>query len=342
MSFRIVRTKTRFSHRISYTDGMNIVLSHTSALEFWRKNEKATVDKGVRSRRRILPKTVPVMLEMSALIGDLPWYIAQRPLHLLVGDVNARRIRNDVSFHTCGESLRAGSLCETSRGFWVSSPEYCFLQMASTVSLLELIILGYELCGLYRLAPNPENGEIGLISANPLTNTARLTDFLAKSEGMKGRKRALRALQHIADNSASPRETALTMLLCLPYKLGGFGFKLPELNYRIDISKTHRSTASKSHYYCDLFWPAPKLAVEYDSDQFHTESEQIASDAKRRNALESQGITVITVTRQQVNAVVEFNKVGALISKHLGKRIQYLDPGFTRAHRALRKTLFSW
>jgi hypothetical protein len=277
---------------------------------------------------------------MSVLTGELPWYITQRPLHVLVGGVNARRIRDDVNFHTCGETLRAGSLCETDKGFWVSSPEYCFLQMASKISLLELIMLGYELCGLYRLAIEPENTQTKLISASPLTNTARLAEFLAKSEGMKGRKRALRALQHVADNSASPRETALTMLLCLPYKLGGFGFKLPELNYRIDINKTHRLTASKSLYFCDLCWPEPKLAVEYDSDQFHTESEQIASDAKRRNALESQGITVITVTRQQVNVVAEFNKIAALISKHLNKRLQYVDPGFTRAHRALRKTLF--
>jgi very-short-patch-repair endonuclease len=314
-----------------------MVVSHESALEFWRLYGRFAADVGKRSRMRSLPKTPPSNAEPGIALD----YLVQRPIRLIVGDADARRSYPDISFHFCGGVLPAGALLDTSQGLRVSSPECCFLQMASRLSLLESIKLGYELCGSYRLLPDPEYVDRGFISAQPLTSTAKLADFLARVSGIKGRKRALRALRYIADDSASPRETALTMLLCLPYKLGGFGFRLPQINYRVDISKTRRALASKSYYVCDLYWPERKLAVEYDSDQFHADVEQIASDAKRRNALGALGLTVITVTRQQLNVVAEFNKVAALISKHLGKRIQYNDPGFTRAHRALRKMLFS-
>jgi very-short-patch-repair endonuclease len=329
---------------------MNTVISHRTALDFWRESsasQTATAqdrqnpssrlqNPTPRQRKLVLPKSAPTEIELR-IVSEL---FAQKPLHVLVGDTKARWARSDVCFHLCGATLPASSLVEASENFWVSSPEFCFLQLARISPLPELIMLGYELCGLYRLSEDQNNLEKGFTTAQPLTDTVKLAKFLAGSAGINGRKNALRALRYITDNSASPRETALTMLLCLPYQLGGFGFELPKLNERIDMGKKQRLVASKSHYFCDLYWAKPKLAVEYDSDQFHTQAQQIASDAKRRNALSAQGITVLTVTKQQINSAAELNKVATLISKHLRKRIQYVDPDFTRAHWVLRKALF--
>ena len=80
-------------------------------------------------------------------------------------------------------------------------------------------------------------------------------------------------------------ETKLAMLLTLPYKHGGYGLIAPEMNSQIIPAKTAKRSVGKKYYSCDLFWHDYDLAVEYDSDLFHTGTTRIANDSKRRNAL---------------------------------------------------------
>jgi very-short-patch-repair endonuclease len=135
-------------------------------------------------------------------------------------------------------------------------------------------------------------------------------------------------------------ETALSMMLTLPHMLGGYGIPAPKLNARILLAKTAKRNASRSYYVCDLFWPDYNLAVEYDSDEFHTGAERIANDSKRRNSLASVGITVITVTKRQIYSTTELAKTARLICGNLEKRLQLPIPGFNAKHRELRGQLF--
>jgi len=134
-------------------------------------------------------------------------------------------------------------------------------------------------------------------------------------------------------------ETKLSMLLTLPYKLGGYGLPRPELNSRIIPLQSARKSSSKKYYSCDLYWPEYELAVEYDSTLFHTGSERIADDSKKRNALALMGVTVITVTKQQLYSSVEFEKVAKVLANCLDKRLAYKNPGFAAVHRGLREQL---
>mgnify|MGYP007055184147 FL=1 len=59
-----------------------------------------------------------------------------------------------------------------------------------------------------------------------MTTVERLRAFTENVGPVHGRKKAARALQYVMGDSASPRETALAMLLCLPYRLGGYGIEL--------------------------------------------------------------------------------------------------------------------
>jgi hypothetical protein len=209
--------------------------------------------------------------------------------------------------------------------------------MATKLNLINLIQLGFELCGTYSLpahsepyvAKTQESLDKGFVSCEALTNVKKLAGLISKLSGIHGHKRAMRALQFVADNSASPMETKLTMFLTLPYRLGGYGLPMPLLNPRIEGSS----------YRCDLFWPKVKLAVEYDSDQFHTGADRIARDSMRRNDLALLGITVVTVTRQQVRNSVRFRETATLLSKHLEKRLQFRDPVFSECHFALKALL---
>ncbi|MCL1895345.1 MAG: hypothetical protein FWG03_02225 [Clostridiales bacterium] len=120
-------------------------------------------------------------------------------------------------------------------GLMVSSPEFCFLQMAGQLTLAKLIELGYELCGVYSM-PNADDKNVperGFYNRQPLTSIKKLKAFLDSMPGVKGRKKAMRALRYLRDGSASPMETKLAILLTLPYMLGGYGFSLPEMNKRI-------------------------------------------------------------------------------------------------------------
>ena len=59
------------------------------------------------------------------------------------------------------------------------------------------------------------------------------------------------------------------MLLCLPYSLGGYGLPHPTMNAEMPLPKNVAATG-RSSLRCDLYWPAVRLDVEYDSAEFHS------------------------------------------------------------------------
>ncbi|MDR0459748.1 MAG: hypothetical protein LBG68_04740, partial [Coriobacteriales bacterium] len=212
----------------------------------------------------------------------------------------------------------------------ISSPEFCFLQLASQLPLPKLIELGYEFCGTYSLPAEIEQQQTGkgFVNRPPLTSKHKLEAFISSMQGVRGYQKARQSLRFIQNNSASPMETKLCILLVLPNRYGGYGFPLPILNKRIGLSKAINRSAYRSKYFCDLFWPDFDLAVEYESNAYHSSSEQIASDSKRRNALVAQGITVITVTSQQLHKDMEFEKLAMQIAQNIHRRFWIRNPEF--------------
>lgn len=342
---------------------MELLLSHRSALEYWRLYGDAQGATGQRQARRAAPVEAP---DISALrnpqLGGLTL-----PLDVTVSTKKSYRKSNDIRSYVFEAVLPRGSVVDVGGGLLVSSPELCFFQMASELVLVKLIELGFELCGSYSL-PGPRttagiedagsavtgpqvagsadaattlgSGEKGFINRSLLTSTKKLSDLAAQIAGSHGTKKAIRALQYIENGSASPMETVLVMLLSLPYKLGGYGLCMPELNAHITPAKSAKRIAGQAYYSCDLFWPDYDVAVEYDSDLFHTGADRIARDSKRRNALASMGITVVTVTNKQMRKVMEFEKVAKILATCTGKRLHHNEnPKFHGAQRELRSLL---
>lgn len=307
---------------------MDPVLSHISALEYWR-----SVRVGSRSFRAV--EDAGALLKEPPKKGTLaepgPWWLS-RPLHVIVGNSSARRSSSEVVSHVQGSPLPAGSVLDTLNGFCVCSPELCFLQMASALTLPKLIELGFELCGTY----DTSNGDIR--ACMPLTSVDKLVAFVEHAGSAYGKTAARRALRNIADGSASPRETILTMLLCLPYAQGGYGIEMPRLNYRIELGRREQRIAGRTYLVGDLYWPAARLDVEYDGG-LHVDAERVSKDSMRRDALVSMSITVLTVTSWQLNDGGEMNGIAHAIAARVGKQLRYKDPKFTQANRALRKEL---
>lgn len=108
------------------------------------------------------------------------------------------------------------------------------------------------------------------------------------------------------------------------------------MNARVEIPAAARKLTSHGHFECDLFWEG-RLAVEYDSNAHHTSKTDIARDSKRRNALVSMGIPVITVTWDQLRSVVEMERVAFAVAGYLGKRLR--KERFRKRQMQLRSVL---
>ncbi|MEF2846503.1 MAG: hypothetical protein U0O24_07640 [Eggerthellaceae bacterium] len=139
---------------------------------------------------------------------------------------------------------------------------------------------------------------------------------------IKGLPLARTALKYIINDSASPRESALALMLTLPKRLGGYGLPKPILNYRVDIPQNKRHQFSSRYCVCDLYWPQAQIALEYDSDAFHTGSGKIALDSARRDALALLGIQVLSVTNLQIKLATEMDRIARAIGRALGVRIR--------------------
>lgn len=205
------------------------------------------------------------------------------------------------------------SFYKIAQGLYVSTPEATFLQLGKESSLIQLITIGYELCGSYGLSAQSDSG---FLRREPRSNPQLIERYLEKCDGIHGVKAAKRASSYIAKGSASPMESLLSMLLCLPPSLGGFGLPRPELNFPIETNEGGIVMRR-----CDLYWPDQRFALEYDSDTFHSDASKLHLDSSRRSTLEKAGVHVVSVTKNQVFDRGQLFNLATIVSKRLGKRL---------------------
>lgn len=240
------------------------------------------------------------------------------PIHATVAHARLRRAGGGIETSVRKGPFHPRSFMRIEDGLYVSTPEMAFCEMASALSLEQLIALGFELCGTYRRASIFGSARY---DATPLTSPAALASFIEKSPQFKGVKKARRALSFILADSASPRESELAMLLCLPYSLGGYGLPHPTMNAEMPLPKNVAATG-RSSLRCDLYWPAVRLDVEYDSAEFHSAERLLANDSMRRIALESMDVTSVNLTAEHLRRASLFDEAAQGIARILGKRVR--------------------
>lgn len=297
---------------------MKFLLGHNTALNYWRLHDRNEVQRKTRAADTF---THP---PNKAVLDALPE--SSEPTHFIVTDKKAYRRNESVVCHL-SSNLPRNSFLMIEKGIYVSTPEACFLQMAAECSFAKLLKIGFELCGTYSIY------EDQLIRREPRMSTGSLCEYLSHTAGCKGAKRAALAVKYLADNSASPMETALTALLCLPPYRGGYGFPRPHLNYPIRQERIIR--------YCDLCWPDSKLALEYDSDTHHASPQKLNEDSFRRIQIETTDMHVISVTKTQLFDLNSFEQLAHVVGRYLGKRIRTNQQDHLAQQMNLRKELFS-
>ena len=293
---------------------MRVFICKQSAVRFWLSAWSDGVDPHALSPVRSLRYAVNNAKQVQEFALER-FGFTDYPLDILVADPNLRCISDVHRTHLWSSTITPGSFVEIARGIFVSSPAFAFVQMATELDAVDLSKLGIELCGCYRI---DDIDFRGFSQVDPRIELEQLKGYVSKSSNCRGIKAARSATRWIASVSASPMETNLVLILCLPTRFGGYGFPVPLMNYRIELDETASRMAGKSYYKCDGYWPEFKVAMEYESDMFHTGSEKIASDSLRRNVLGYLGITVITVTRQQLYSIQGMESVARQLAKAIG------------------------
>lgn len=287
---------------------MSIFFSHDTALEHLRSQ--------AAEREFPLCYAVPRHdVPRGAALADAGLHafgIHERPYHVLVADAASRGKSQLVRSHVCAAAYPPGSFRRLTHDLYVSSPELCFLQLAPSLPFGRLALLGMELCGGYALDADDSEG---FRRREPLSTAAALRRVSQRFSGVKGAKPARLAARFLVDGALSPMEAAVVLLLCAPTSRGGYGLAPPVLNAEVRLTRlSARWPASR---FCDLYWPARRLAIEYDSNRFHVGADRIARDASRRAQLAREGVTVLTLTWDQVRDVIQFHEVALLVAARL-------------------------
>lgn len=239
--------------------------------------------------------------------------------------------------HVLGALLTTNDVHELVPGLCVVCEALCLLQAGSWMSAFERIEFGYELCGRYELSLDG-----GAYRTRPplLTRGEALT-FIEARVGLRGAKSAKTALARVRDNSRSPMETATALMIALPQRLGGLGYRGIELNCRLNVPTHVRPLTRSTELEVDVFAAGKKVGVEYDGED-HADPLQRARDAERLATLAAMGIRVHVITKCQFSDQLSLHRALNGVARDLGIRL-HADAAFQRAQNDLRLQLIrSW
>ena len=315
---------------------MKLILSHTSALDFIRAN---------RWRRgELTPSRIQTLADCASSLSEIRSILtpafdqSQSKLEVLVpSEAKACRSKEHICRTLISPPVQ-GMFCKIASNAYITSPEMTFVQMAKRLEFIDLVMLGIELCGTY--APCPYSDRFD--ERAPVTSKNKLLAFCNRASGVRGAATARRALRWVVDGSNSPAETSLLLYLCLPVRMGGYGFALPDMNPKTPLGVRASKMFGHDSMRCDLHWVESATVLEYDSDQEHLTSQSASRDASRRNVLGYKDITVITVRKPMIASPSAFDSVARQLAHQLNRRIRPRDLEFTSARADLRITLFPW
>lgn len=180
------------------------------------------------------------------------------------------------------------------KGLPLTGPERTFLDLAATLDLVDLVVLGDSLVKAGRTSPE------ALVSA------------AVPVRGVRGRL-ARRAASLVRSGVDSPMESRLRMLLALA------GLPEPRVNH-IEYTEDGRWLRR-----FDLSFPEHRLAIEYDGRQHAESSKQWQRDVERREELDTDGWRIVVVlakgvyreprrTLERVEAAMRSCGLGARVS----------------------------
>lgn len=284
--------------------------------------------------------------------------VRSAPTHLLVPSQQMRSSGRRAHFHVWSAELPANSCFMVGDDVLLSGPEFTIMQFAGATARLDGLldahaaavaaearmladlgledhamadsplvweherrivaaaVLACEFAGSYRLGMP---GESTRYRISPIMSCDGLELMAARAERTTAASRASKAARLAFDGSASPMETALALLFALPVEYGGFGLPRPVLNKPIDVSGYRGALSDRDQVSPDFLWPEMRVALEYDSGEFHFRDEKDAgTDAVRANILTALGYRVFRAAPQMVRSLAGVELLARQLACALG------------------------
>lgn len=316
---------------------MPLLLSHNSALERIRSVPPQVDGAAMVPEPVFLANVIPSRHEIVHLdphgLG-----LRQRPVHVLV-PARHRISKSPVvaEHHTRLESVPEGLVRIVDEGVFTAGPELCFAQMALQLSDVGAVVLGYELCGTYSHFSQLVSG---FYDRPAITRVARIEHAIGQLGGMYGLSSAQRALRWVRDGSASPMETVVSCMLHLPSRMGGFGFRAPELNCQVRLDAAAQRITGTAYAKVDAGYPGAEIGFEFDGEEYHRDAEK---DRRRREALAHMGWTIYVLNVDEATDYRILRDKVALMSnvpRQRGTRSVTAEEGRGLLERLLRATRF--
>lgn len=299
--------------------------------------------------------------------------LTARPVDLIVSAQATRSSGAKARFHVWSGVLPRDALLLVTNDLLVSGPEFVIVQLCSAQGKLDALldahvaavraeaelaasvdsadtaidhplrwesirrlvaatVVACEFAGTYRLGVGSGSTAYRAPRIMEAAGLGRFTEEAGKSQGTL---RARRAGELMLEGSASPMETVLALMLTLPVDFGGYGLEKPLLNQAIDVRHLKGTLSDRDEVVPDFLWPAQRVALEYDSDEFHVRrgKGQLKRDATRANILTAMGYRVFRVTPQTVRSLPGLSLLARQIARALD-----VEPMETTPLQGLRRS----
>ena len=329
---------------------MRLYLDQESSLKLIRYLRSVNGEEGLEGnvcRKRLMNDAINTVRDVYELDNTAQFWLehAGTPIHAFVPERTMATKTKRLVTHVFSRNIPYGSFLDIGHGICICTPQCAFLRLGLSLDLVEQIAVGMELCGTYSKWRLPTASGRFKVSEDractfeiPQAVQARhLRSFVDRMDGRHGAVGARRAARFVLDGSASPMETAVYLLLCLPKHVGGYGLPKPQLNPKLTISNP--SGTEIIERYPDLFWEGPNIDVEYNSDSDHSGEWSRYRDSRREVELTVADVRVLPLTRAQLMDVDGFDDFANGIRRMLGIQKRREDPGWRTRRGDLRRNL---
>lgn len=315
---------------------MSIILSHSTARALWRLIMAPPRPVEPPFDVAAIADSKPSAADATAAFRYLERHdVPTETVHCMthVRHAKVSRCAPYLQMHIDSRPLEFWELHELEPDIYLPCIEACALQAATEMPFIELVEYYYELCGTYSL--NPED-ETDYIDRTALTSVEALQGSFARAKGARGITQAKRALAYVRNGCRSPFETAMSLMIVLPKKMGGLGIRRYQTNHMLKVPHFAAKLTRRSHFYLDGYLESSKTDLEYNGFR-HDEAESAAVDEERRLALASMGYAVITISKHSFFDKTAFQRVITAIRRREKIPTSRLPNGFYKYQEELRQ-----
>lgn len=177
----------------------------------------------------------------------------------------------------------------------------------------------------------------GAFVRRPLSSPRRMAAFAARASGLTGVKAARAAAKQVLAKSGSLMETEVSIAAFSSVAQGGLGLRPPRMKEPVALSAQARAATGLSRVVCDWLWRSEHVAIEYDGQDAHRSPRQQAHDARKHDALRIDGFNLIVLTSSQFHHVSQCTELLRGAARSAGQRKRRFAPSHLPRHMTLRE-----